>query len=361
VTFDNDLETTLERLGADGGPPADPAFANRLDAALRTAHAERLTEQRRRSLWLPIAAAVSAIATVIVGVMFWMAVVDGEASSDLVMTAATDTDVVLPGEATTVGTPGLLLPDGARILVGPNGEAVVDGVVLGPGAEAVVTDGRLELLEPADRDNPDLASVPTTEPPPTGPADAGSPDTDPSTTRTMSDSTTPVTDAATDRTRPDGDRGDDQRDPGRSTTVPKTSTTDDRRTTATSSGPSTSRPQQTSSTAETAPTRPTAAPTTTTTSEAASVTLTATALPRGRVRLDWETTNIGAAPGTPAGFRVEAAVDDRASTLVVIRSPSVRSTTIERLAAADAVYWVEALDSDGNIVAASNAVTQPAP
>jgi hypothetical protein len=356
---DDDLDSTLTRIGADAGPPIDPVFANRLDGALRVAHAEQLTERDRRSIWIPVTAGLSAVGALIVGVMILVASVNGAANDEVVMTAATGTDVVIPGELVMDGTPGLRLPDGTRISVGPNGEAVVDGVVLGPGAEAVVIGGRLEVVDvdPVDSADADRASPPspslTTAPPVTSRPDDAAPGTDPPTNgSTTSSIGRPDTDAA----RSDG-AGDDGV-PGRSTTVPATSTTGDRQTTSPTGATSSTRPGSNSTTA---PTSSTVVSTTTAAPRPASLVVTATALPRGRVLLEWMVHNLDPAAGPLAGFRVEAAVGDRVSTLVVIRSPSARSATIERLAATDATFRIEAIDNVGHVLLASEAVAQPAP
>ncbi|MCP3912619.1 MAG: hypothetical protein GY929_21650 [Actinomycetia bacterium] len=366
----DDLESTLTQLGADDGPPVDPVFANRLDTSLRTAHLEQLTQPRRRSIWAPVSAGVSAVAAIIVGVVIWSVAFTGGSATEVVMTAAADTNVVLPGEDVTAGSPGLHLPDGTRILVGPDGEAVVDGVVLGPGAEAVVNDGHLEVVDPADPALPDLAA-----PGPSVPSDESPPG--PSTSSSAASPSEPGSTAApfvTDASNSGG--GDDSG--GRSTTLPPTSTTVDERTslgTATSLAPTTPSPSNPTTVATAPSTSTTTTPPTvttpvttastivTTTPGRPSIELTATAVPLGRVRLDWVVSGIADGAGgvdSPAGFRIEALAGDRTSTVVVIRSGAARTATIERLAERVS-FRVIAIDAHGGILFTSNTVAQPAP
>ncbi|MGI9612183.1 MAG: hypothetical protein ACR2QO_04685 [Acidimicrobiales bacterium] len=338
MTGDDNLETTLTRLGADDGPPADPAFANRLDAVLRAAHSAQLHDDHRRSVWVPVTAGVSALAAMVVGALIWLVAFAGDPAAEVVMTAAFDTQVIIPGEAASTGEAGLLLPDGTRIVVGLDGEAVVDGVVLGPGAEAVIDDGRV-VIGPARSAPTDRRGV--------------VPETSQATSlRSMASTTVPNADDDSDgdtsssTRRPTSSTGD-----GPATSAPTTATqppepTDGSRATST----------QTSSTRPTTTTA--AAPTTTATTDRAplSITLTAMAVPRSRIRLDWIT------EGAPdlAAFRVEAAAGDRTSTIVVIRSSGARSTTIERLPPG-ASYRVVAIAEDGTTLQSSNSVPQPSP
>lgn len=342
MTGDDNLDTTLTQLGAADGPPADPAFADRLDAALRTAHSAQVGERNQRSVWVPVTAAVSALAAVVVGASIWLVAFAGDPAAEVVMTAAVDTEVVLPGETVSAGEAGLSLPDGTRIVVGPEGEAVVDGVVLGPGAEAIVNDGRLDVTGPARAAPID----PSADQPEAG---------DPTSGTAAGPRSTTVPEAD------DGSGG------GTSSSIrPSTSTSDERPTTSTPTTATTQRPRPTDdsrvSTTQTSSTQPTTTtattPTTTITTDPAplSIELAATSVPRSRIRLDWM---VEGGPA-PAGFRVEATVGDRTSTIVSIRSSGARSTTIERMPSGVS-YRVVAVAEDGATLQTSNSVPQPAP
>lgn len=340
MNSDDDLETTLAQLGADDGPPADPGFANRLDAALRAAHSEQARDRRQRPVWVPVTAGLSALAAVVVGGLIWLVAFAGDPAADVVMTAAVDTEVVLPGEAASAGEAGLSLPDGTRIVVGPEGEAVVDGVVLGPGTEAIINDGGLDVIGPARSAPPDRGGVvPETSEPTSIPP-------------TMS------------TTGPDAADGSDRETS--SSTQRSTSTTNERPTTSAPTTTTTRRPEPTdgsrATTTQTSSTRPTTTTATTATTTATtdpaplSIALSATPVPRSRIRLDW----IVEGGPDPAGFRVEATEADRTSTILLIRSSGARSTTIERLPPGVS-YRVIAVTEDGTTLQSSNSVPQPSP
>jgi hypothetical protein len=356
MTSRDEVEAALVELGSDDGPTVDPAFANRLDAALRTAYAHQLDDVGRRPVWVPLSAGLSALAAVIVGALIWLGAFADQPAGDVVMTAAADTDVVIPGEEVSAGAPGLLLPDGTRIVVGPNGEAVVDGVVLGPGAEAVVTDGRLAVIGQGRVNSPPVGAGP-------GSGDDGS-----------APSAAPGEPSPTSATGPGGGGGPDrdgEAGGGSASTRSGPSTTTDRPTTTatgpsstrasdattTTSAPSTVRSSTVPATTSTAPSSTTAPTTVTTDSAPLTIDLTATAVSRARIRLDWIVE--GTVPaGELAGFRIETTLGDRTSTVVVIRSGEARSTTIERLPAG-VIYRVLAVDGDGTVLQTSNPATQP--
>ncbi|MFT7598132.1 MAG: hypothetical protein ACI8TP_001053 [Acidimicrobiales bacterium] len=61
------IEQRLESLGSERGPDVDGAFANRLEADLRLAMADR-TGSTRRPLWQPVLAGAAALLAIVVGV-----------------------------------------------------------------------------------------------------------------------------------------------------------------------------------------------------------------------------------------------------------------------------------------------------
>ena len=370
MTTDDAVEQLLDRLGSSAGPAIDPQFADRLDAALRETHVAR-TSRHERSVWVPVAAALAGVAALVVGVLLAAAIFTAGDLSGAVLTAADDTTIVEPGEAASPGRPGQRLPDGTRIIVGPSGEAVVDGVVLGPGAEAVITDGRLEVVVPTGSDPP--TGAPSTGRPASEPGGSTAPvDARPATDRD------PVTDRNPGDDGPgDGDGVDGPGDSDRPTTPPPTGSTTTVRDPSTSrtDAPSTTRgesstttataPERTRSSSTQPDTTPANPPTTdasapTTRPGAPTLDLATAIVPPGRVRLDWVIEGLGSEGATLAGFRLEADDGERISTVVLIRSPSTRTATIERLPV-DVSFRVHAIDDRGRVVASSPAVPQPPP
>ena len=325
----------LHELATAEVPPPDPAFVEMLDARLRVAHADaRPAGGAALGLgvrWLPALAVSTLLAVGLVGAL---ALARGGDSAAVVMTVASDTSVYLDGTPMP-GRAGLELPDGARIVVGPTGEAVVDGVVLSAGSEAVVVDDRVTLVAADD----ELAD----RPPPVSVAP-------------------PITGSTTTITRPEGDRRDDAPtstalDADRTTTRPTTgdggpatsATVAPEPTRPTSTRPATTRPSTTPSSVATASSGATTA---TTAPAAGQISLTVTPVGDDRLRLEWA---IG--PDlAPMGWRVMAGAGDRQAILLVIRSGDARTATLIRAETVGRDLWVEAVDGAGHTLAASEPV-----
>ncbi len=304
----DEVQRRLEQWGNDEQPSVDGAFANRLDSDLRAMH--HSTSETKRPFWQPAVLALAALLVVAGGVFAFTRT----RTDDLVvvMAAATETEVVLPDGEIVNGAAGLELPDGTQITVGADGSAVIAGVVLEAGTQAVINDGQLEIRTQPDATDSEV----------TGPSSTVAPTT---TTRPSDrDSTTapPSTRATTSSTR-------------------RTTTSTTRRSTTTA----VTTPQTTSP--------PTSAdqPSTTT---ADLVVVLEWAERDGRVRLTWTY----AGPDTLAGWRVTVTSGDRLRTLAVLRDPAARAITVERLDGA-ASYRVIALDGDGAVIAESNTVAVP--
>ncbi len=312
----NDVHRRLEAWGNDEPPLVDGAFANRLDSDLRSMHhgARRPgLADAPRPIWQPAALALAALFLVVGGVVAFTRTSTDDIT--LVMAAATETEVVLPDGETVAGSVGLELPDGTQISVGADGSAVIAGVVLEAGTQAVTIDGQLEILvdagpEPTVPDDPDPTSS-TTTPPSTRP-------------------TTSTTDGTT------------------STTTRRSTTT-----ASTTTPPTTGPPPTTVPT--TGP--PTSVDRPSTTASAPAVVLD-WGERDGRVRLVWTYAGPDAGPDAVAGWRVTVASGDRSQTLAVLRDPAARAITVERLAVA-ATYRVIAVDAGGGVVAESNTVLVP--
>jgi hypothetical protein len=303
--MNDDIERRLEQWGRDRPTGADGAFANRLDADLRRLASERQHAGRQRPIWQPAVLALMAALLVFGGVFAFTR--DRADETLLVMGATTETEVVLPSGEMVTGEAGLALPDGTRIVVGDEGSAVIADVVLEPGTEAMVQNGRLEILED-EQPAPTRPTSPTT----TAPADRP--------TTTLPSTTRPTT-------RP-------------------TASSAERSTSTTTDGSGT-----TSTTAADVTTQPTFTDRTTTPAPDPQVSLDWSEQ-RGRIELTWTYTG----PETPAGWEVSVTNGDRSRTLALLRDSGARSLTVERLDG-PATYRVVARQADGAVIAESNSIT----
>ena len=314
----NSSEHRLEEWGNERQPSVDGAFANRLETQLRERASDRTSNRQRRPIWQPIAVAAIALIAMSVG-LFSLA----QSSDDgvlLVMSAAFETEIILPDGEVITGSEGLLLAEGTRIIVGAAGSAVVGDVVLAPGTEALINNGKLEVLgdrRSSTTDNPSTTSEP------------GNPR---STTRPAANDTTTTAAGGTSRTS-DVDRST-------STTTRRTTTT----AVPTSDASTTAAPT-------TAPTRIDRPPSTIPPPPAAELTW----VERDNlVQLNWS--YVG--QEEPAGWEVIATNGDQVRTLAVLRDPAARSITLEALEAAVS-YRVIARAADGTAIVESNAVEVP--
>lgn len=159
------LEEVVAADGARDVPGPRPEFVHELETRLldRAAAGRRRTPGRRPALVALAAAAV----TVVVGIggLLLGSRAGDRAPVAPVLAAASDAVIVTPDGRTRPAVPGEPLVDGTVIRTGPSGTAVIDGITVGPSAEAVIVDGRVVV-----RDRPpDLARPPVTRPPVTLP------------------------------------------------------------------------------------------------------------------------------------------------------------------------------------------------
>jgi outer membrane biosynthesis protein TonB len=150
-----------ERLWAAGQVPApEPgaAFAQALEDRLRAVAGLPLTDpvppvpsSGRARRWGALGLAAGTAAAVVAGAL--VAVSSVGDSHEVRVAAATDALVVLPDGTVGAVDPGLVVPDGSRIVTLDEGRVVAGDVQLGPDREAVVDNGALRL-------------TPTTAPPP---------------------------------------------------------------------------------------------------------------------------------------------------------------------------------------------------
>ena len=157
----DELEERLESISTRPTPPVDPGFGNRLESELRRRFAEPAT--RRGSIMdvlfrpgVVVGMAAAVIAVVLI-------VAQRDIPVDLVMDSAEGTSISIPGQSETIdGVAGLSLPEGSRIVVAPEGSAVVADVVLDGGTTAEIVDGQLELVDVAPETTRPGTTVPGT-------------------------------------------------------------------------------------------------------------------------------------------------------------------------------------------------------
>ena len=222
--MNDDIERRLEAWGSASAPDPDPAFSARLEADLRSqayfgSGSQAPDPSPRRQVFRPAVLVFSSIVLLVGALVF----LRDSTSAEVIMSAASGTEVTLPDDTVVTGTAGLALPDGSQISVDAAGSAVVDGVVLSGGTRAQVTNGQLEVLltrptavplpQPPDRaktrptvgptatpePTPTTPPVPNPQPQPT-PVSTATPPPPPEPERTVAPEPTPT--AAHDRDRP---------------------------------------------------------------------------------------------------------------------------------------------------------------
>ena len=315
----DDHVTRLEALANREQPGPDAAFANRLESDLRELMHER-SAPTPRPWWQPAMALASVAMIVLVGLF----ILRSTESEFVVVDAATDTQFFSSGGETIAGSAGTELLDGTRIVVGPDGSAVIGGVVLDAGVEAQVVDGRVVVVEPLTP--PDSPSSPTTS---AGGDDRSSTtDSRPPSTR----DTNPPT--STDRS---------------STTNPSatTPTTIDDRLSTTSTPATDARSTSTTETTNTAVTN--------TAATAFRIDLSVSEDGRTQWSLDWILE--GSGPDI-AAWDIEVISGDRRRVIATLQGPSVRSVSVERLDV-EVSYRVVARGVDGGVVVTSGTVPAP--
>ena len=171
-----------ERLWFAGRTPApEPraAFAEALEDRLRAIAGVSVADpvpvppRRRPRHWTALGLLTGASAAVVAGVLMMLSGVgDGR---EVRVATATDTLVVLPDGTVDAVDPGLLVPDGSRLVTLDGGRMVAGDVELGPDREAEVDHGTVRPTPttappPAPVAQPDPPTVtPPTSPPPTPP------------------------------------------------------------------------------------------------------------------------------------------------------------------------------------------------
>lgn len=179
-----EVEERLRTAGRTPAPEPRAAFAEALEDRLRAiagvpvADPVPVPPRRRPRHWTALGLLAGASAAVVAGVLVAVSGVgDGR---EVRVATATDTLVVLPDGTVDAVDPGLLVPDGSRIVTLDGGRMVAGDVELGPDREAVVDQGTVRPTPttappPAPVSQPDPPAVtpptspPATSPPPTRP------------------------------------------------------------------------------------------------------------------------------------------------------------------------------------------------
>lgn len=346
----DDLEQQLQRWGDETAPSPDPAFANRLEADLRSAayFGRRTTAPEPRRRWVLRPAFVMAtVALVALVAAVALNITDGDPVDTLVMGDSSDTTVTLPGGTVQEGGEGLELPDGTVIDVGPDGFATVDGVVLGPDSRALVVDGHLELLDPDARE-PSGPDDPTDE--------TALPTIDPAVaTATPTPTPTPI--------------GVPVDPPPATPPVPTSTPAPTRRPADVAPEPTPTRAPTVRPTATPMAVDPTPTPTSTATATPSSAVPTPTATPEpepARPRVDLGRTYLGPERAALvwtvtrgdaiAGWEVRIRRGDTIRTVAVLRHGAARELVVERPMRNTVFYRVIARDAAGRVLAQSNEV-----
>ncbi len=167
----SNVQERLEAAGRARAPEPRAAFAESLEDRLRAIAGVGVADPvpapprgRTPRHWTALGLLAGASAAVVAGVLVAMSGV-GEGHEVRVATA-TDTLVVLPDGTVDSVDPGLLVPDGSRIVTLDEGRMVAGDVELGPDREGVVKDG---ALRPTPTTGPPPAPVSQPEPPVTAP------------------------------------------------------------------------------------------------------------------------------------------------------------------------------------------------
>lgn len=167
----SNVQERLQAAGRARAPEPRAAFAEALEDRLRAIAGVGVAEPvpvppspRKPRHWTALGLLAGASAAMVAGVLVAVSGI-GEGHEVRVATA-TDTLVVLPDGTVGAVDPGLLVPDGSRIVTLDEGRVVAGEVELGPDREGVVKDG---ALRPTPTTAPPPAPVSQPEPPVTAP------------------------------------------------------------------------------------------------------------------------------------------------------------------------------------------------
>jgi len=146
----SDLRDRLAWLGARRVPGPSPEFVAELEHRLigtppSDTEVVALASRRRGRVARAVVGAAAAVAAVLLAGALLGAFHQHQSVS---LDKAVNTVVVLPSGQKVIGRVGLDLPNGSVVATGPNGHASAGSVTLGPGSQATVTHGQLQVPTP---------------------------------------------------------------------------------------------------------------------------------------------------------------------------------------------------------------------
>jgi len=175
---DDELHEELRALGSGEQPEPDATFADALEERLRLLHgtvdgvSAPSIPTRRRALW-------GVAAAVVIAVAFAATITQRVSEPATRLTSAIDTSLVLPDGSIVAAVAGTDLPEGALLITGPRGSAVVGGVSIPGNSQAIIRDGTAVPVST-------IVTIPPSSP---APHPASSPPTSPSTVTTAAPTT----------------------------------------------------------------------------------------------------------------------------------------------------------------------------
>ena len=165
------LRDELRRLGNAPVPLLDSVRSERLERRVLGAALPRelvLVDDESIDGRRPgrrIAAVISLAAACLLAVAV-VGSLDRTREPDRILSTSGDVEVVLPDGSVVDGTTGMVVPDGAILRLGSDGEAEVDGITISGAGDYLVTRDGLTLLTTT---NPPASTRPTDRPPATRP------------------------------------------------------------------------------------------------------------------------------------------------------------------------------------------------
>ncbi|MCP3936916.1 MAG: hypothetical protein GY708_16260 [Actinomycetia bacterium] len=138
----HDVENMLEEIGSAQAPPPSPRFADSLESDLRVmiATSSSTGASSRLGRWPATVAAAGFTVAVVVFALATLA----KGPTQVYVSQASDTEVILPTGERFEATSGVALPSGAVLSVGENGSVTVGDKTFGPETNLVVEGDEVE-------------------------------------------------------------------------------------------------------------------------------------------------------------------------------------------------------------------------
>lgn len=329
--MNDDIRRRLEDWGNSRTPEPDADFAQRTEADLRSAAYFSPSPEgpRDRRGWvLRPALVLSALVLLGGAAALFLSLRGDDDPETLAMEEVESASVTRPGGSSGPGTVGSELPDGTLIEVSPEGFAVIGGIVIPADSIAVIVDGHVELVEigvlPDPTTTPTSTTAQTTRPTPTVAA------------------VSPVPTAAAPTP----------------SIEPETASASPAPTTQPTATPNTVQPQdEVTPQAATPSPQPTPTLEPTPPSPPVKVGLRSANLGPNRAELVWSAEGADQV----SRWRIRARRGDSIATVAVVRASTARSLVVSRPDVGRVLYWVVAIDAEGNRLATSNEVVVTSP